>query len=59
LRFDRQPAQVLAVDLEQVERAEHGRGIVTEGPDQLEHRKPGLVTDDGLAVDQAGTRGQP
>jgi hypothetical protein len=32
--------------------------VVTKGPDQLEHREPGLVRDNDLAVDQARARGQ-
>ena len=34
-QFDRQPAQVLAVELEQVEGAEHGGTVVTKGSEQL------------------------
>jgi hypothetical protein len=53
-RLDRQLAQILAVEFEQVEGAEHGRVVVAPGPQQLEHREPGLVGNDGFAVDQAG-----
>jgi hypothetical protein len=51
--LDRQPAQVLAVEFEQVEGAEYGVVVVALRPDQLEHHEPGLAANDGLAVDQA------
>ena len=54
--FNRRPPPILAVELEQVEGAEHGVTVVTKGTDQLEHREPAVVADDRLAVDQAGAR---
>jgi hypothetical protein len=45
--LDRQPAQVLAVEFEQVEGAEHGREARGPGTDQIEHREPAVVADDG------------
>jgi hypothetical protein len=56
--LDRQLAQVLAVEFEQVEGAQHGVGVVAPRPDHLEHRESGLVADDRLAVDQAGAHRQ-
>jgi GNAT superfamily N-acetyltransferase len=52
--LDRQPAQILAIDFEQVERAEHRREVRGPGSDQVERCETGLVADDGLTVDQAG-----
>jgi hypothetical protein len=49
--LDRQLVQILAVEFEQVEGAKHCVGVMTPGPDQLEHREPAVVADDGLAVD--------
>jgi hypothetical protein len=56
--FDRRAPQVLAVEFEEVERAEHGGGIMTVPADQVENGKSAFVADDGLAVDQAGTHWQ-
>jgi hypothetical protein len=49
----RRAPQVLAIEFEEVERAEHGGCIVTVSPDQVENGKSAFVADDGLAVDQA------
>ena len=51
--LDRHAPQVPAVEFEQVERAEHGGGIMTISADQVENGEPAFVADDGLAVDQA------
>jgi limonene-1,2-epoxide hydrolase len=40
--LDRQPAQILAVEFEQVEGAEHGGVVVAKRTDQLEDRESGL-----------------
>ncbi len=45
--------QVLAIELDQIERAEHGGGIVPVSADQIEDGEAVLVADDGLTVDQA------
>jgi len=37
--LDRKPTQVLTIEFEQVEVAEHGSVVVTRGTDQLEHRQ--------------------
>jgi hypothetical protein len=50
--FERRAPQVLAIEFEQVERAEHGGGVVTVPADQVENGEAGFVADDGLAVDQ-------
>jgi hypothetical protein len=44
---------VLVIEFEQVERAEHGGGIMTISADQVENGEPAFVADNGLAVDQA------
>jgi hypothetical protein len=51
--LDWRAPQVLAVEFEEVERAEHGGGIMTVSADQVENGKAALVVDGGLAVDQA------
>jgi hypothetical protein len=56
--LDRQPAQVLTVELQQIEGAEHGRERRRPRPGQVEHREPAVVANDGLAVDQVGARRQ-
>ena len=56
--LDRQSAQILAVEFEQIKSTEHGGVVVTPRPDQLKHCKAGVIGDDGLAVDQAGARRQ-
>ena len=53
----RRPPQVVAVELEQVEGAED-HVVTAPAPQQIEHRKPVGVADDGLAVDQAGPHRQ-
>jgi hypothetical protein len=45
--------QVFAVEFEEVERAEHGGGIMTVSADQVENGKAAVVVDGGLGVDQA------
>ena len=49
----RRAPQVLAIEFEEVERAEHGGCIVTVSLDQVENGKPALVAYDGFAIDQA------
>jgi hypothetical protein len=56
--LDRHAPQVLAVQFEQVESAEHGGGVVPVPTDQVEDREPILVADDGLTVEQARAQGQ-
>ena len=52
--LDRHRPQVLAVELQQVEREQHRLGLDPAAVAQpLEHRKPALVTHRDLAVDQA------
>jgi hypothetical protein len=41
-----------------VEGAERRGVVVAKGPDQLEHREPAVVADNGLAVDKARTHRQ-
>jgi hypothetical protein len=53
--FDRQPAHFLVVKLKQVESAQHRPRAATLAAEQVEHSEPGIVSDDRLAVDQAGT----
>ena len=51
--LDWRAPQVLAIEFEEVERAEHGGGIMTVPADQVENGKSAFVADHGLAVDQA------
>ena len=51
--LDRRAPQVLAAEFEEVERAEHGGGIMTVPADHVENGKAAFVVDGGLAVDQA------
>ena len=46
-------AQGLAIDLDQVERAECGSLTIPVVAEQLENRKAIVIAQDGLAVDQA------
>ena len=50
--LERRPAQVLAVKLDQVERAEHGGAVVLPVADQLEYRQPVSINNDRLAIDE-------
>jgi hypothetical protein len=43
----RQDVLALAVQFEEVERAEHGGGVVAVPADQVENGKPAFVADDG------------
>ena len=52
--LDWRAPQVLAIEFEEVERAEHGGGIMTVPSDQVENGKSAFVADDGLAIEQAG-----
>jgi hypothetical protein len=54
--FDGRAPRVLAVEFEEVERAEHGGGIIRYPVDQVENGEPAVVADDGLAVEQARAR---
>ena len=45
--------QVLAVQLEQIERTMHGAGERAMATDQFKHGKPVFVANDGFTVDQA------
>ena len=56
--LDRLAPDVLAVYLEQVERAEDRAGIGSVAADEIEHGQAAVVADDGLAVDDAGFDGQ-
>ena len=56
--LNRQPAKVHTVKLQQIEGAQHRLGAMTGAPDQLEHREPIVIGDDGLAVDQERARWQ-
>jgi hypothetical protein len=57
--FDRMPAQIVALDLDQVECAE-GRGVIVPAiPEKVEDWQPLLIDHDGLAVDHAGLHRQP
>jgi hypothetical protein len=51
--LDRLAPDVLAAHLEQVERAENRTGVGGVAADEVEHRKPAVVGDNGLAVDHA------
>ena len=51
--LDGRASQVLAVEFEEVERAEYGGGIVTVSAEEVEHGEAVPVADDGLTVDQA------
>ena len=51
--LDWRAPQVLAIEFEEVERTEHGGGIMTVPLDQVENGKSAFVADDSLAVDQA------
>jgi len=52
---ERQEPQVLAIDLDQVERIQEGLRLhARAGAQQIEAREPLLVADDRLAVDVAG-----
>ena len=57
-RLDRKLAQILAVQLQKVERAMDGGYIGPLPPDQVEDGKPVFVAHDRLAIDQAGARRQ-
>ena len=57
-RLDRDPAQILALELKKVERAIDGGCIGPLPPDQLEDGKPFFVADDRFAIDQARARRQ-
>src|SRR5262245_40947728 len=50
--------KILAVELEQIERVELGRGVLAIANEQLENRGALLITRDRLAVDQAGAAAQ-
>jgi hypothetical protein len=50
--FNWRAPQILAVEFEQVERAEHGGGVMAVPADQVENGKSAFVADDGFAVDQ-------
>lgn len=54
--LDGQPAQVLAIELEQAKGAMDGRAPMA--PDQFEHGEAGLVTHDRFAIDDAGLHAQ-
>ena len=53
--FDRLAAQVVSVDLDQIERTEHSGRTVPAPADQFEYRKTIAVADDCLAIRQAQT----
>ena len=52
--LDRLGAHVLAVHLEEIERAEDGATVATVAADQIEYRQPVVVARDRFAVDDAG-----
>ena len=54
--LDRLPPQILAVELEQVECTMHGSSESAVAADQFKNRKPGLVADNRLSIDQAGAK---
>jgi hypothetical protein len=54
----RRAPQVLTIQLEQVEGAEHRRRVVPVAADQVEGGEPIVVAHYGLAIDQAGARPQ-
>ena len=56
--LDRLAPDVLAVHLEQVKPAEDCSGVGPVPADEVEHRKPAGIADDGLPVDDAGMDGQ-
>ena len=51
--LDRLPPEVLAVEFDQIESAEHGGVVVLPIADQIEDREPVRIDDDGLAVERA------
>jgi hypothetical protein len=55
-RLDRKLAQIVAVQLQKVERAMDGGCIGPLPPDQVEDGKPVFVAHDHLAINQAGAR---
>jgi hypothetical protein len=54
--LDRLPPEVLAVELDQIEGAEHGGIVVMPMADQIEDWEPVLIDDDRLAVERAHDR---
>jgi hypothetical protein len=56
--LDRLAPKVLAVHLQQVERAEHGAGIGGVATDEVEHGQAAVAADDGLAVGDARADGE-
>ena len=56
--LDRSEPQIVAVQLDQVEGAEHGGVVMLPVAQQLEHREAALIDHDGLAVDEAGAHRQ-
>ena len=48
--LDRQPAQVLAVNFERVESAEHGRAVGRPGTEQTKDREPAIIAHNGCAA---------
>jgi hypothetical protein len=56
--LERLASYVLAVDLEQIERAEDRVRIASVAADQIEHGQPIVVADDRLAIDHAGSNGE-
>ena len=51
--LNRLPAQVFAVEFDQVESAEGHSMILAPIADQVEHRKPIVIDGDGLTIDHA------
>ena len=56
--LERLLAEIEAVELDQVEGAEHRGMVVMPIAKEIEHREPLAIDDDRLAVDDAGPRRQ-
>jgi hypothetical protein len=56
--LDRRPAQILAVQFNQIEGAEHGSVVMPPGTEQIKDREAIGVDHDRFAVDEAGPHWQ-
>ena len=56
--LDRRSAQILAVQFDQIEGAEHGGMVVMPGAEQIKGREAVGIDDNRLAVDKAGLHRQ-
>ena len=50
--LERRPAQVLAINLNQIEGAEHGGAVMLPVAEQVKYRQPSSIDNNRLAIDE-------